>query len=462
MILQHANIRRFREVFEVSAEFHNGISYVIGRNGTGKTTFVRLLVAALTAEVKYLLHAPFDLIELTLRKPDGAQWVLTYARQSNQSAGSEQSRGFSVSLSGATPDTLHSESAVLEPSGRDTGADELISQINMWASLSRTSNRRLYVGGDRGKLDVKKIVADGRTIQKVLSEGLRVRWLPIERTLKSQASDDLKQAAAPSTSINRKVQEVQNQLVRYFAELEKEKSAQLELFRNNSLLALFDVEVPQRGAISRTRVDAIESEINELIPELHLDETLETKFRTNSQHLVEWLRTRKGRPIEVRRQSLARLEQVLSYWSDTQGEIRGIFAKRDAFIEALESAFAMSDLTIAQRTAFAKKPELRSNNEIGFKRDGISGEQSVGLLDLSSGEKQFLILLSEALLERDAETILIIDEPELSLHITWQRRLVHDLRRLNPNVQLILATHSPDVVSTSEHALLQMENIVVV
>ncbi len=65
---------------------------------------------------------------------------------------------------------------------------------------------------------------------------------------------------------------------------------------------------------------------------------------------------------------------------------------------------------------------------------------------LSSGEKQILIILTHVLIQSGRNFILIMDEPEISLHFDWQRRLIEDIRRLNPNLQLIVATHSPAVV----------------
>ena len=64
---------------------------------------------------------------------------------------------------------------------------------------------------------------------------------------------------------------------------------------------------------------------------------------------------------------------------------------------------------------------------------------------LSSGEKQVLRVLVEAL--RAGQNSLIIDEPELSLHVDWQQHLVAAINELNPEAQLILATHSPEIMA---------------
>ena len=71
--------------------------------------------------------------------------------------------------------------------------------------------------------------------------------------------------------------------------------------------------------------------------------------------------------------------------------------------------------------------------------------QNIGLVSLSSGEKQVLRIFIEAL--RADISSLLIDEPEMSLHIDWQRELIRDMQQLNPNTQLILASHSPEIMA---------------
>jgi predicted ATP-dependent endonuclease of OLD family len=72
----------------------------------------------------------------------------------------------------------------------------------------------------------------------------------------------------------------------------------------------------------------------------------------------------------------------------------------------------------------------------------------IGLQSLSSGEKHILRILFEVMsVERST---LIIDEPEISLHIDWQRELVKAIMELNPHIQLIAATHSPEVTAEIE------------
>jgi predicted ATP-dependent endonuclease of OLD family len=88
------------------------------------------------------------------------------------------------------------------------------------------------------------------------------------------------------------------------------------------------------------------------------------------------------------------------------------------------------------------KKIIRSENEIHF---SVLGETLLPYL-LSSGEKQILAILLTVLVEDQQPYVLFMDEPEVSLHIDWQKRLIDLILELNPNVQIILTTHSPAVI----------------
>lgn len=74
-----------------------------------------------------------------------------------------------------------------------------------------------------------------------------------------------------------------------------------------------------------------------------------------------------------------------------------------------------------------------------------TGAEKIQLDQLSSGEKQILLILTTVFLQEEKPNILLMDEPEISLHINWQDRLIELIRKLNPNCQLILTTHSPNI-----------------
>ncbi len=88
------------------------------------------------------------------------------------------------------------------------------------------------------------------------------------------------------------------------------------------------------------------------------------------------------------------------------------------------------------------KTIVRTENEIRFSQIG----EMLVPYQLSSGEKQMLAILLTVLVEDQQPYVLFMDEPEVSLHIEWQKRLIDLIIELNPNVQIILTTHSPAVI----------------
>ena len=88
------------------------------------------------------------------------------------------------------------------------------------------------------------------------------------------------------------------------------------------------------------------------------------------------------------------------------------------------------------------KTIVRDSNEILFNQYG----EQIQPYMLSSGEKQLLVIMLTALVQEGRHCVMLMDEPEISLHIEWQQRLITLIRTLNPNTQIILCTHSPAIV----------------
>ncbi len=102
---------------------------------------------------------------------------------------------------------------------------------------------------------------------------------------------------------------------------------------------------------------------------------------------------------------------------------------------------------IDQLFADTQKKIDRKSNEIQFIQTNLEGSTEVITpYQLSSGEKQMLAILLTVLVEDREPYALLMDEPEISLHIDWQQRLIDLIRQLNPNAQIILSTHSPALI----------------
>jgi predicted ATP-binding protein involved in virulence len=117
-------------------------------------------------------------------------------------------------------------------------------------------------------------------------------------------------------------------------------------------------------------------------------------------------------------------------------------------ITVVEAQIELEMTPIQQLSDLVRRLFLKGKS-LSFEGPRISvvtdSDLNIGLEKLSSGEKHLLRILVAALGAN--ENAMLIDEPELSMHIDWQRELVKNIRSLNPNCQLILATHSPEIMA---------------
>ena len=121
------------------------------------------------------------------------------------------------------------------------------------------------------------------------------------------------------------------------------------------------------------------------------------------------------------------------------GSERQLFERRDSYLAIMNSFFE------------------DSNKVLYFEEDGslrlrLPSGENASVYYMSSGERQLFVLITTLMFVEDEKqaSILIIDEPELSLHLKWQEMFVDSLRAANSNVQLILATHSPSIILDNE------------
>ncbi|MDV0445530.1 hypothetical protein MmiAt1_11130 [Methanimicrococcus sp. At1] len=95
--------------------------------------------------------------------------------------------------------------------------------------------------------------------------------------------------------------------------------------------------------------------------------------------------------------------------------------------------------------------ELKFSSEKGLVVVEIDGDKKeIPLSDLSSGEKHEIILFYDLIFESKPNMLLLIDEPEISLHVEWQRNFMKDMVEIAKtvtNLKIIVATHSPQIIS---------------
>ncbi len=128
-------------------------------------------------------------------------------------------------------------------------------------------------------------------------------------------------------------------------------------------------------------------------------------------------------------------------------------------IDAIEPTYKLVDRFIKIVNS------LLSDKVIQFKlSQGFVIVNSLGRLlkpsQLSSGEQQLLLLFSYVLTAREAPTVFMIDEPEISLNVKWQRQLIQSLLDLteDASIQFMFASHSMELLAQHRQRVVKLEN----
>jgi len=126
----------------------------------------------------------------------------------------------------------------------------------------------------------------------------------------------------------------------------------------------------------------------------------------------------------------------------------------DAKISALSGMVYRLETIEDAINQFYKNKRIRINALEGI---SLEGSNSVSLSPdmLSSGEKHLLLIMCNVLVGTSGRSLFLIDEPELSLNVKWQRKLIDTLLDLSAgaDVQFIMATHSIELLSKHKHCV---------
>ncbi|WP_233716052.1 AAA family ATPase [Aeromonas veronii] len=297
----------------------------------------------------------------------------------------------------------------------------------------------------------KKAIEDAEEVRSELRKIVSLSSLSVYR-LRSGDTQDFRDRQINQTPVDYRLNQLLQNLTRFQLELsQKARDVALELQREVLASILYNKET-----IESYKPEALfqfnkETERSRLISAYNQLNAMTSKIRRKIDiHVdaidktVNELKTANAGRIDFSAlEALRRSQQIIKLSLDSEFKTSLIYEPVDKFIEIL------SEFIPDKKFSFNGGQLEVSNTYDGLNYDS-----------LSSGEKQLLILLIETLLQKCQPYVFLTDEPELSLHIAWQRQIIPAILRLNPNAQVIAATHSPEVASKYKSSILNMENII--
>lgn len=426
-IIESISIEGFWGNHDVFVGFDPEVNFLVGVNGSGKTTVIDMLASALQCDEEALDRLPFKKLEIVLldretrRKPS-----ITVEREWSDG-------GRFTSIIYKIKDT----------------AKSTVEKTKIYSLYDyRGSPFQTILDPNTGKMTKRGVATDfsSRSVRSELSRLIQMSWLSINRVSSVRNGPD---RGPNETHVDRKVREISERLARYFSEMSSNASQQTRDFQRKLFRSLIaeDASFSLDNNLGGMNLQSEKSALIDIFDRFNIpkDEYKKDtdKFFDALQVIQDDAKKNSYSPADLMAMINAhKIHALVGEWNRAVEATKVILEPRDAFVRILDKMF------------HRKEAEVTPSGEIVF--HSTSGK-TLRIAELSSGEKQLFIILGEALLQKDAEWTYIADEPELSLHVDWQEVLVDNLRALNPNSQVIFATHSPDIISHYSSRVIDME-----
>lgn len=133
--------------------------------------------------------------------------------------------------------------------------------------------------------------------------------------------------------------------------------------------------------------------------------------------------------------------------------------KLEVFEELTKKLSLLKDI-VNERNVFTDKLMVFDPEE-GVKFISPRNKREIPIDKLSSGEKNNFILFYELIFECGNNSLILVDEPEISLHVAWQTQFIDELNDICglKNLQGVVATHSPDIVGRNDDFMVDLEDV---
>ena len=191
-------------------------------------------------------------------------------------------------------------------------------------------------------------------------------------------------------------------------------------------------------------------EISQTLDNTFPKRLLAEKQEITKKDFISRFETLRQKQAKLHKFGLSESEQEVPPYSEENAKLLSVYLNDiEKKIAVFDNLIQKLDLftTILNERRFTFKT-IEINKEKGFHFVTNKGKE-LSLTDLSSGEQHEVVLLYELIFRTTSNTLVLIDEPEISLHITWQKEFLKDLLAIIElqKMQVIVATHSPSIIN---------------
>jgi ABC-type lipoprotein export system ATPase subunit len=416
--IESVEIDGFWQQFNAQCNFNPNVNIIIGRNGTGKTTFMNILHAVLTADVTELAENDFESVIILLSKEQDKHTIQVQKIEDDPYPVAE----YEISGQKKQFRLRSTEDRRIPYTLRRKLLEESLDIRNKLGALVSVASLSVYRLRNDDEYEVKD-----RYGSRIIS--------PVDYRL-SQALQGLTQfqleLAQQASGISERLQADVLASILYGEEDATDSANPSNFDRDEEREKLISA-YKQLNSFNEGIDEKINFHVNSIdnvIQKIGEDESLPQK---SSHQAIDI------KPLEA----LRKTRRIIDLSLEAKEKTQEIYSQLELFLKIIK--------------------EFIFDKEFKFNSGKLVISNDSGQIDhirLSSGEKQLIILLVEALLQNQHPHIFLADEPELSLHVAWQREIIPAVRQINPNAQVIVATHSPEVASKYRDFIFDMEELV--
>ncbi|MFS1463760.1 AAA family ATPase [Vibrio lentus] len=435
--------------------FNNELSIITGVNGSGKTSILTLIEATLKLDIKKLYNTSFDLFELRIFIENTEKTILIErTKEDNHTTLSIAVDGESFSITEPTKKN--------NIFGRKTHSSirNIIDEIER-RMTQESSNFSIF-----SKISPPMLIGLNRRIERERNK--------FESIKISHHSDDhlefFDSDNKTRDSFDDALDDCKDLINNEFKRIKRYENTQLNTLRNNIITSSFiytenfDNLVNDQTSIEKRFLEVKERK-NEILETLNNIEIKGQELNLMSASFFEKLDKLYDKAFASKNKNKPEYRFTLEYLMNIN-QVDRIY-NLVKIIDTHKSNLDEKRRKINSFESIVNSFLMDTNKRIVINSVGNiyilinSKNHKIELDELSSGEKQLVIIIANMIFSRKSDIKnIIIDEPEISLHIKWQDMFITKLREINSDIQLILATHSPDIIGKHDEYCTPIEEVI--
>ena len=211
-------------------------------------------------------------------------------------------------------------------------------------------------------------------------------------------------------------------------------------------------ELPNQFREKINRVSSIYSSEANKLDSSYLNRLFETQNGITKEEYAKYLEYMNEKFEKLNKYNISdikRLGKQVRFLEEHSKALKVYFNDFEKKYKVFEELIEQLDLFTDIINSRLKFKDIRISRDEGIVVYKSNTDEQLKLAQLSSGEKQEIILFYELIFESDKNIHLLIDEPEISLHIEWQLKFMDDLLRIaeKKKFKVTVATHSPQIIN---------------